>query len=190
MGESGNHRGWLATALAEYRGRWPDNGESVALFEGLLNDLAGVDPFRRERLGGHFTGSAWLVSADGERALLLHHRKLDRWLQPGGHADGDGNLAAVALREAQEETGLRGLRVDPKVFDIDRHRIPARGAEPEHWHYDVRFVVHAGDDEAFTVGEESHALAWRLIAAIATDPDMDESVRRLARKTLDGTGSV
>jgi len=138
---------------------------------------------------GHFTGSAWVVSADGQRALLLHHRKLDRWLQPGGHADGDGDLAAVALREAVEETGLRRLRVEPAVFDLDRHRIPARGAEPEHWHYDVRFVVHAGEDEAFAVNEESHALAWRPIVEIANDPAMDESVRRLARKFLNGAGS-
>ena len=145
-----------------------------------------ADCCERTCLEGHFTGSAWLVSADGERALLLHHRKLDRWLQPGGHADGDGDLAAVALREAQEETGLPGLRIEPEVFDLDRHRIPARGAEPEHWHYDVRFVVRAGGNEAFVVSEESHALAWRSIAEIANDPTMDESVRRLARKFLNG----
>ena len=150
---------------------------------------AQLDCCERTCAPGHFTGSAWVVSADGQRALLLHHRKLDRWLQPGGHADGDGDLAAVALREAEEETGLRGLRVQPAVFDLDRHRIPARGTEPEHWHYDVRFVVHAGGDEAFVVSEESHALAWRPITDIAADPAMDESVRRLARKFLNGAGS-
>ena len=190
MDESGNHHGWLAAALAEYRHRWPADGEAVAQFEDLLNAPSNADPFRREHLVGHFTGSAWLVSADGERALLLHHRKLDRWLQPGGHADGDGDLAAVALREAAEETGLSGLRVEPAIFDLDRHRIPARGAEPEHWHYDVRFVVHADKDEAFVVSEESHALAWRPIAEIAEDPGMDASVRRLARKFLDRVGCV
>jgi 8-oxo-dGTP pyrophosphatase MutT (NUDIX family) len=109
---------------------------------------------------GHFTGSAWVVSADGERALLMHHRKLDIWVQPGGHADGDGDLAAVALREAEEETGLRDLHIEGGVFDLDRHLIPARKADPAHFHYDVRFVVRAGADEGFVVNEESHALAW------------------------------
>ena len=134
---------------------------------------------------GHFTGSAWLVSADGERVLLTHHRKLYRWLQSGGHADGDSDLARVALREAEEESGLTGLRVDPVVFDIDRHAIPARGAEPEHWHYDVRFVVRAGADEAYAVSDESHALAWQPIEALAADASADLSLRRMAGRWLD-----
>ena len=142
------------------------------------------DCCERTCIPGHFTGSAWVVSADGERALLLHHAKLDRWLQPGGHADGSGDLAAVALREAQEETGLRGLRVEGGVFDLDRHRIPARGDEPEHWHYDVRFVVRAGEDDAFVANEESRGMAWREVASIANDPAMDASLRRMASKWM------
>ena len=133
---------------------------------------------------GHFTGSAWLVSADGLRVLLTRHRKLDRWLQLGGHADGDGDLSAVALREAREESGLGALVAEGGVFDLDRHFIPARGAEPGHWHYDVRYVVHATVDEAFVINEESHALAWRRIDQLAADPDADESLRRMAGKWL------
>lgn len=132
----------------------------------------------------HFTGSAWLVSADGERVLLMHHRKLDRWLQPGGHADGDTDLARVALREAEEETGLAGLHVDGGIFDIDRHRIAARGNEPEHWHYDLRYVVRASADESFVVNAESHALAWRPVNEVAADETLDTSLRRMARKWL------
>jgi 8-oxo-dGTP pyrophosphatase MutT (NUDIX family) len=124
--------------------------------------------FERSHGVGHFTGSAWVVSADGARVLLTHHAKLNLWLQPGGHADGDRDLARVALREAREETGVAGLQLeDGVIFDLDRHAIPARKAEPEHWHYDVRYVVRAGADERFVVSAESHALAWREIAAVA-----------------------
>src|SRR5688572_26513021 len=76
---------------------------------------ANADCCERTLVSGHCTGSAWLVSADGERVLLTHHRKLQRWLQLGGHADGDTDLAAVALREAQEESGLAGLSVEPGI---------------------------------------------------------------------------
>jgi 8-oxo-dGTP pyrophosphatase MutT (NUDIX family) len=145
---------------------------------------AHADCCERTLAPGHFTGSAWLVSADGRRVLLTHHRKLDRWLQLGGHADGDGDLARVALREAEEESGMTGLRLEGGVFDLDRHLIPARGTEPAHWHYDVRFVVRATASEAFVVNEESHALAWREIAAIAADPGADESMRRMAGRWL------
>lgn len=166
--------------LARYVGRWPQESAQVARFVRFLN--SSPDAFRREHLPGHFTGSAWLVSADGERVLLTHHRKLDRWLQLGGHADGDSDLAAVALREAEEESGLRDLAIEGELFDLDRHLIPARGDEPGHWHYDVRFVVRAHGSEAFTVGDESHDLAWRSIGELAEDPQVDESVRRMAQK--------
>jgi 8-oxo-dGTP pyrophosphatase MutT (NUDIX family) len=182
MDRSATAQARVLTLLAGVR---PDAADAAATLE-AFRDLArsAADCCERTLLDGHFTGSAWVVSGDGGRALLMHHRKLGRWLQPGGHADGDGDLASVALREAEEETGLRGLRVEGGVFDLDRHRIPARGAEPEHWHYDVRFVVRAGADEAFIVNAESHALAWRPVAEIAADASVDESVRRMARKWL------
>ena len=103
-------------------------------------------------------------------------------MQLGGHADGDQDLARVALREAEEESGLSGLRLEPGIFDLDRHRIPEHKDVPAHWHYDVRYVVRAGDSEAFVVSEESHALAWCSIAAIAGDPQADASLRRMAAK--------
>lgn len=176
----------LEQAFARYRDVWPDEAAVVAQFAALLAEAGGTaSPFRREHQPGHFTGSAWVVSADGERVLLTHHAKLNRWLQPGGHADGDDDLARVALREAQEETGVTGLRLDGgAIFDLDRHAIPARKTEPEHWHYDVRYVVRAGADERFVVSAESHALAWREVADVADDPTTDASVRRMARKWL------
>jgi 8-oxo-dGTP pyrophosphatase MutT (NUDIX family) len=170
----------LARLFDDYLARHPAEAAVVALFRELLADDGPV--FERARLAGHFTGSAWVVSADGERVLLTHHRKLGRWLQLGGHADGDAHLPRVALREAEEESGLVDLVVDPAILDLDRHAIPARGTEPEHWHYDVRFVVRATGGEDFAVGEESLALAWKPVAEIAADPEADESLRRMARK--------
>ena len=172
----------LASALAEYARRWPDEHATVRLFEDLLADPA--DPYVRERLAGHFTASCWLVDRSGGRTLLTHHRKLDMWLQLGGHADGERDLQVVALKEAEEESGLSGLSIAPGIFDLDRHLIPEHKGVPAHWHYDVRYVIHAGDDEAYTVSEESSDLAWCSIAELAVEPGTDASVQRMARKWL------
>lgn len=173
----------LQQQLQAYRRRWPAESAVADAFLALLDDEA--DPFLRERLAGHFTGSAWLVGGDGARVLLTHHRKLGRWLQLGGHADGEQDMAQVALTEAREESGLPDLRVDADaIFDLDRHWIPERGDVPGHWHYDVRYVVRAGADEAFVVGAESLDLAWRDIAGLLDDPEADESMRRMAGKWL------
>lgn len=172
-------RDWLRLFEA-YATRHPD--EDIGVFRELASSDS--DAAARTRTLGHLTGSAWLVSGDGQRVLLTHHRKLDRWLQLGGHADGDTDLSRVALREAEEESGLRDLVVEAEVFDLDRHRIPARGGEPEHWHYDVRFVVHAQGSEEFAISDESHALAWRNIQELSEDAAADASMRRMAAKWL------
>ena len=184
MADSREKLNGLDALLPAYAQAWPAERDVVAHFHDLLATGASGDPFARSHLPGHFTGSAWLVSADGERVLLTHHRKLGLWLQLGGHADGDADLARVALREAEEESGLTHLDLEPGIFDIDRHLIPARAPDPEHWHYDVRFVVRATRSEAFVVGEESLALAWRPIADVAADDHADASVRRMARKWM------
>jgi 8-oxo-dGTP pyrophosphatase MutT (NUDIX family) len=132
---------------------------------------------------GHLTGSAWVVDAARERVLLTHHRKLGKWLQLGGHADGDLDLAAVALREAREESGLSSLRlVTGEIFDVDRHEIPARGDEPAHWHYDVRFLFTADPTETWVVTPESRALAWVELERVR-DHNPEESMARMVRKT-------
>lgn len=158
------------------------DASTVALFRAFLD---APDCYLRSNLQGHFTGSAWLVSADGQRVLLTHHRKLDRWLQPGGHADGDADLCRVALREAGEESGLVDLVAESDIFDLDRHWIPERADVPGHWHYDVRFVVRATGSEQYVVSAESHDLAWREIRAIAGDATMDASLRRMAGRWLE-----
>lgn len=174
----------LDQALTQYIRRYPAERAVANLFMGFLRSAPAV--FERSHPPGHFTGSAWLLSADGQRVLLTHHRKLGRWLQLGGHADGDADLAQVALREAGEESGLGDLVLEPGIFDLDRHAIPVRGADPEHWHYDVRFVVRATGSERFAVSEESLELAWRPVVEIAEDPAADESLRRMAGRWLAG----
>ena len=189
-GASPHNRGMqmheLPAELDRYRARWPAEAATVDLFLALLAE--GGEAFRRERLAGHFTASAWVVAADGARTLLTHHRKLGLWLQPGGHADGDTELPRAALKEAEEETGLPDLRIESGIFDLDRHWIPEHKGVPAHWHYDVRYVVRAGADEAFVVSEESHALAWREIAELAQEEAADASVRRMAQKWLSRRG--
>ncbi|MVM37493.1 NUDIX domain-containing protein [Spirosoma sp. HMF3257] len=140
------------------------------------------DCFERSLLVGHVTGSAWIVSPDRTQTLLIHHRKLDRWLQPGGHADGDPDVAAVALREAQEETGLTSLKlVSPAIFDVDVHSIPARNGVPEHLHYDIRFLLEADPEEPFGYSDEIKDIQWFLLNHVEKFTD-SESIFRLIRK--------
>ena len=128
-------------------------------------------------IGGHVTGSAFVLSPDGASVLLTHHRKLDRWLQLGGHCDGIKDAGFVALKEAYEESGLSRiafLRAD--VFDIDIHEIPARGEAPAHLHYDVRFLMRAEAGE-IAVSDESHALAWVPLQALEEYTDQPSVLR-------------
>jgi len=140
--------------------------------------------FERSLTSGHVTASTWIVSRDRTLALLTHHRKLGRWLQLGGHTDGDADVLRSACREAREESGLRSLAVlDAAIFDCDVHPIPARGDEPEHFHHDVRFLLEADETEPLIVSEESHALAWVPLGRIDAH-ESDASVMRMVHKTL------
>ena len=138
----------------------------------------------RANLEGHLTGSALVVDAVGERTLLMLHRKLGRWFQPGGHADGDTNLAGVALREAMEETGLDGLQVVLPAIDVDVHRVEPP-AEAPHLHLDVRYLVLAPEGAVEQGNAESIALRWVTEAEVgALEPSVDESTLRLIRRGL------
>jgi 8-oxo-dGTP pyrophosphatase MutT (NUDIX family) len=142
-------------------------------------------PFDRAILEGHLTGSAVVVSAAGDRVLLLHHRKLRRWLQPGGHAEpGEREGELVALREAREETGIEGLALHPSAprpLDVDVHPIPARGDEPAHRHLDLRYLVVAPRDASLhRQPAEARALRWFTWEELAT-VDLDPGLRRAFR---------
>jgi 8-oxo-dGTP pyrophosphatase MutT (NUDIX family) len=116
--------------------------------------------------------------------LLTHHVKLDKWLQLGGHADGEGDLLAAALREAREESGLTRVRaLSPEIFDLDRHWIPPRKSDPGHYHYDLRFLFEANPSEPLAISSESKDLAWvELNTVAALNPE--ESMARMVRKTV------
>jgi len=178
------HRAPVLALLRAHAGRALPGPEARALAETIAFVEAHADCLVRSCGPGHLTGSAWVVSPDRSRALLALHRKLGKWLQPGGHADGERDLLAVALREAREESGLLSLRaVGPGLFDVDRHWIPARGPVPGHWHFDLRFLVEADPSEPLRASEESLELAWvELGAAAALNPE--PSLARMVRKTL------
>ena len=142
----------------------------------------GLDCFSRECFPAHFTGSALVVRADGLQALLNHHRKLGRWMQFGGHCDDGESALEAAQREALEESGIPGLILaSPRPFDLDIHRIPARGNQPEHWHYDVRFVLIAPEGAEARASPESVEVRWfspEQMDAL----ELDAGTRRLLRK--------
>jgi len=174
----------LLTLLDDYLARFPHEAPMVARVQALVR--AHANCFERGCVPGHITGGAWITSPDGAQCVLLHHAKLDRWLQPGGHSDGDPHPERVAQREAEEETGLASLqRFDPggalQVFDVDVHAIPARGDEPAHEHHDIRFLFTADPNEPPVCSDESHDLRWLAVDAL-TDFTTEESVLRLARK--------
>ncbi len=174
------HRRPLLDLLAAHRARVPEDDERAGQIARFVH--AHTDCFERTCRPGHITASAWVVSADHRRVLLTHHRKLDRWLQVGGHADGDADVLAVAIRETQEESGLRDLTVvGDGPLDLDVHAIPARGDEPEHLHHDVRWLLIAAPDQALELSDESHALRWFEHGELDAILD-EESLRRMARR--------
>ncbi len=148
----------------------------------------GDDIHSRSTLPGHVTTSAFILDGAGRRILLIHHRSLSRWLQPGGHYEAPESLAESALREAFEETGVQDLALDPwhgacgLPIDIDSHLIPARPhkGEPEHWHHDIRYVVRAVEGGLRPDPSEVLAARWhdvRELEAIA--PEALRNMQRL-----------
>jgi 8-oxo-dGTP pyrophosphatase MutT (NUDIX family) len=177
----------VKTILDRYASAFDVPEERYALLRRQIAN--GDDIHSRRTFPGHVTTSAFILDPRGERILLIHHRSLDRWLQPGGHYEAPEDLAVSALREALEETGMEGLVVDAwhrasgLPIDVDSHRIPARPerGEPEHWHHDIRYLVRA--EEGNTVRpdlREVHGAAWRDLLELETiAPHALRNMRRL-----------
>lgn len=180
------HRQPLLQLLDDYEVAYPEESAVVQRIRTLVQEH--TDCFERNCRPGHITGSAWVMNADRTKCLLVHHRKLQKWLQPGGHADGDANTARVAMKEALEETGLRSLMfADPLPLDLDVHLIPEqRDAESSlredaHEHHDVRFLILAAEEEEPVVSAESHDVRWFTEEELHS-VTQEESVLRLWRK--------
>lgn len=175
------NRGKLKFLLENYRTPFEEEQSFLNDFIQLAEDNLA---FSRERQEGHFTASSWIVNKRRTHTLLTLHKKLNRWLQLGGHADDNENLLEVAIDEAREESGLTSLRiVDQFIFDIDKHIIPASQTVDQHFHYDVRFLIEAEINEPLTISAESKDLAWVAFDSVADVVRYNPSILRMLEKT-------
>lgn len=144
------------TVLTDWR---PTSPAAARARDATLRLLtAGPVAMTREHKPGHVTASALVLDPTGSRVLLCLHGKFHRWVQLGGHCEAtDTTLAGAALREAGEESGITGLRIDPEPIDIDIHPVGCQGGS---LHHDVRFAVLAPADAVERVSAESVALGW------------------------------
>lgn len=172
-------RSKLQAALQKYKTSYTAEQPFISQFLSLLQSS---QSFQRDHLPGHITGSAWIIDQTREYVLLTHHAKLNKWLQPGGHADGDENVLRVALREAEEETGVKNFRLlQEEIFDIDIHPIPARKDMIAHDHYDIRFLLQADRNDPLIITEESHDLGWIKIEALSNYNDSPSLLRMVEK---------
>jgi 8-oxo-dGTP pyrophosphatase MutT (NUDIX family) len=175
----------LDRLLRDYR---PIDALDAGHHRALIELARGVgDCFSRAQFEpGHVTASAFVLDPNRERLALILHKKLGRWLQPGGHVEPtDDDLESAARREVLEEIGLdRLVRIDRGAFDVDVHEIPARREEPRHHHFDVRFAFAAVSVEASAASDEVSGFRWVALSDLEDDPtvETDESVLRAARK--------
>ena len=175
------HRHRILDQLNVYRSSFPKEAKTISRFETFIAQNANC--FERQNKSGHLTGSAWIVDKSYSEVVLVHHGKLNVWIQPGGHADGNSDLIAVARMEAHEETGLTSLQLlSNNIFDLCIHQIPAFGIEPEHYHYDIRYLFKSDLPEPLICSSESHSLAWVKLDEIA-QKNSSESILRMTGKT-------
>lgn len=172
----------LLHLLKEYHPVASEEIESKKRMISFINDHENC--FERSLEKGHITGSAWLLNKDESKALLMHHTKLNNWFQLGGHCDGDPDVLAVAIKEAQEESGIINIiPVESGIFDIDIHRIPENPKEKAHDHYDVRFLLKVDSDEPVVQNRESKELRW-INKDINSLPTHNPSIIRMFNKWI------
>ena len=177
-----NNRQELIDLLSAYKPF--DTDDAISYDEMVKFVTSSSNVFGNENPLGHITASAWILSKDHSMVLLTHHKKLNRWLQLGGHTEPDEYIRESAMREALEESGLKHLKlVEDRIFDIDVHMIPERGLIKQHLHYDVRFLFVVNDDQAFIISDESNDLKWIPLEALSTFT-AEPSIMRMLEKTI------
>lgn len=176
--------------LSELHAYVPADDAEKAHRDGMVHLLTKrAEVFSRAHFApGHVTASCFIVDGDG-RLLLHHHRRLNRWLQMGGHVESDELPHVAALREGTEESGLPDLTLTPAaIFDLDIHGIPAGKGEPDHDHYDVRYVARTAKPAAITIDRaESNELAWVTLeraAELMPGPESRRVIRKLRERSL------
>lgn len=176
------HRRSLLHLLTTYH---PDSFEEQKFKDAMITFInTHINCFERSLEHGHITASAWIINKDNTRALLMHHAKLDNWLQLGGHCDGNPNVLEVAIKESQEESGMQHLvALDGTIFDIDIHLIPATKTINAHYHYDIRFLLQVMSNEQVVQNAESKELRW-IGKDINLLPTQNSSVIRMFNKWL------
>ena len=175
-------RSQLIHSLNNYQTTFEEEKEAIPRFKSLLLNFSNC--YERLLITGHLTASAWIIDEFGTSALLAHHKKLNCWLQPGGHADGDENIINVAIREAKEETGLKSFKlIDGNIFDIDIHFIPRHKDIQSHYHHDIRFLFVADKTENYVISDESNELAWIPMDKLGDFTKNNISINRMVLKT-------
>lgn len=177
-------RNKLISLLQNY---FPVSAEEIKAKKDILDFINQYENcFERSLSVGHITASCWLLNKDKTKALLMHHTKLDKWVQLGGHCDGNPDTLEVAVKEAQEESGMQSIvPLSEEIFDIDIHFIPANNKEVGHYHYDIRFLLVVISHEDFIKNRESKELRWigKNLKDLTTD---SLSVVRMFNKWLVG----
>ena len=177
------HRQQLIQSLESYTTPFMEEAGMVGRARRFV--LAHENCFDRTLVHAHVTGSAWVLNPARTHVLMLHHRKLDLWLQPGGHADGDPDMLKVVLKETSEETGidLKDIHLlSEKVFDVDEHVVYPSAHDDRHTHFDIRFLVEIDDRIPLPGNDESHDIGWIPLEQVLRFNNA-RSIYRMVQKT-------
>lgn len=173
------HRNNLLELLCKYQPHCPLEQKSKEQTIAFVQQNPNC--FERTLETGHIVASCWLINQNNTKALLTHHKKLNKWIELGGHCDGDSDVLAVALKEAQEESGIQEIKpLSYDIFDIDVHLIPQYKEVKEHYHYSIVFLLQTAHEDII-ISEESNDLRW-IEKNINALPSQEEAVMRMFNK--------